>query len=490
MLRKLLELIKDSATYGLGAVLERLVGFLLIPLYTRYLVPADYGVLGMLAIISMMFEVFAFLGMRSSVFREFSLKTDAETRRRVVTNGLITVTVLGFALAALTAAFSGYISHFLLGSSEYARMVSATGLSSAFAAIFTIPLMVLQADRKAKTVSLLNLGKLLATASITIVLVVVLQWGVWGVVISALATNVLFALPLAGAILRQFGFEWNRAIWNSMMAYGMPFVPFRLQSVAIGIFADYSVRLTLGLHEAGLYNVAGRFALPLAFVVTAVNTAWWPYKFKVFREEQDPEQVFRSVTTYYFASMYILWVFVALWGPEILRLMTPREYHDAASIVPVLALYRLMMGIYQMFATGIELADKPRSVWTVGTAGIVACVASTYALVPHFQAIGAAAGATIGFIAMTAAVYRVTQKLYHIRHDWMALGTLTALAVGTVAFGYAVSGLAAHSRIGVLSVVTLGYPLATVLVLGRSQSERRRVRSALQRVAARFRRAG
>ena len=46
-LRRIKELTKDSMVYGLGALGTRLVGIVLIPIYTRYLIKEDYGILAL-----------------------------------------------------------------------------------------------------------------------------------------------------------------------------------------------------------------------------------------------------------------------------------------------------------------------------------------------------------------------------------------------------------------------------------------------------------
>jgi O-antigen/teichoic acid export membrane protein len=43
LFQKLKELLKDTVTYGATGVLEALLAFFLLPLYTRYFRPEDYG---------------------------------------------------------------------------------------------------------------------------------------------------------------------------------------------------------------------------------------------------------------------------------------------------------------------------------------------------------------------------------------------------------------------------------------------------------------
>lgn len=46
---KLKQLARSSIVYGLGSYGVKVVGFLLIPVYTRYLAPSDYGVMSLVS---------------------------------------------------------------------------------------------------------------------------------------------------------------------------------------------------------------------------------------------------------------------------------------------------------------------------------------------------------------------------------------------------------------------------------------------------------
>ena len=46
IVKELGRLLKHSAIYGFSNVLGKAIGFLLIPLYTHYIPPADYGKIG------------------------------------------------------------------------------------------------------------------------------------------------------------------------------------------------------------------------------------------------------------------------------------------------------------------------------------------------------------------------------------------------------------------------------------------------------------
>ena len=70
MFETIKHLTKHSVVYGLGGTLNKLIGFFLLPIYTRLLTPADYGILSLLTVTSSLATIIAHLGLGSAMFRE------------------------------------------------------------------------------------------------------------------------------------------------------------------------------------------------------------------------------------------------------------------------------------------------------------------------------------------------------------------------------------------------------------------------------------
>ena len=89
---------KHSVIYGLGGLIQRIVAVLLLPLYTRYLNPSDYGAIE--ALVALSAVIFALLraGIQSSFFRFYF---DAEDDRRRLT---VVRTSFWFTMGAATTA--------------------------------------------------------------------------------------------------------------------------------------------------------------------------------------------------------------------------------------------------------------------------------------------------------------------------------------------------------------------------------------------------
>src|ERR671925_571917 len=84
MLHQIKRLAKHSAIYGLGGVVSRILAVLLLPLYTRYLTPRDYGAIETLVALSAVLVTILRAGISSAFFRFYFDSADERHRTRVV----------------------------------------------------------------------------------------------------------------------------------------------------------------------------------------------------------------------------------------------------------------------------------------------------------------------------------------------------------------------------------------------------------------------
>src|SRR5438270_6469452 len=77
-------LAKHSAIYGLGGIVSRILAVLLLPLYTRYLTPRDYGAIESLVALSAVLVTILRAGISSAFFRFYFDSSEVAQRVRLV----------------------------------------------------------------------------------------------------------------------------------------------------------------------------------------------------------------------------------------------------------------------------------------------------------------------------------------------------------------------------------------------------------------------
>lgn len=489
MLKKLLGLLSDAAVYGATSVLSQVISFCLLPLYTSYLTPRDYGIVAMLNIISVIYQPLANLGISNAIFRRFNRCKDEDERRTVLGTGLVGIATSSLILLSVAGFFWNPLGKLLLGegTGDHNVLVLLTLGTGFITSINAVPQTVLRAQRRVKTIGVLTILEVSTTILTTVFLVAVLEWGVLGVIAGSMAGEVIFGVVLAASTFRDLVPKLDRSILRSMLSYGLPLVPHQLQIVGLAYVSQYMLRELAGLRDAGLFNMAQKFALPVALVVNAIQRAWVPYKFQIHAEDEDPRAFFRTAVTYYVAGTAYLWLGVSLWGPELLRVMTTDSFHEAALLVPAAALIPLSGGLRSMFSTGRELTDNTGPLPLVAFFGLVAVVVAGLLLIPRFGAMGAAFATSIGWIVQAIGGYWLAQRAFRIDYQWSLIAGFLVLSAGLVVIFYSANHSSTPLRLATAVGISVAYPAIAALLLYRSPVERGRMLSIWSRIVARSR---
>ncbi len=116
-------LAQHSAIYGLGGLVSRFVALLLLPLYTRYLTPADYGAVETLVALAAILATVLRLGIASAFFRFYFDSADTAHRLRVVrTSFWFTMTMATLGLVA-GLVLAEPISNWLFDTGDHTTLV-------------------------------------------------------------------------------------------------------------------------------------------------------------------------------------------------------------------------------------------------------------------------------------------------------------------------------------------------------------------------------
>ena len=75
---------KDTIIYGVGTVLQKIIGFVLLPFYTRALIPAEYGVLDTLATFTFFIATIFSLGLGGATSRYFFIAESEDEKKKLL----------------------------------------------------------------------------------------------------------------------------------------------------------------------------------------------------------------------------------------------------------------------------------------------------------------------------------------------------------------------------------------------------------------------
>jgi O-antigen/teichoic acid export membrane protein len=429
-------LVRHTMVYGSGYVTMAIASFVLVPIYTRYLSPASYGLLGlMLVLYGVMKQVYD-LGFTNSVGRFFfDNKGEDQTAARLLTMRATAVGFLvgfGGLLTAVLCLEAGTWSRLLTQSARHADLVRIVAVTLYAETVAIPPLTLMRMRGRSRLYVSITLMRFVATLALSIVFVMLLKLGVRG----ALLANALSAVAVLIFLVPDY-FQLVRAspswpLLREMLAFGVPFFPVLLSSW----FIDASDRYLLGIYrnhaEVGYYVLGYKVAQVMQIAVAAFSMGWAPLRYSIY-QRPDARDVYRRLTSAYVTVASLLTVGLALFAREIVSVIAPASYASAAIIVPLIAASYALNGLYVLMVTGMGVTKKTTPMmWIVGAAA-VANIGINIILIPLWGMRAAALTTVLANLIMVGGSCYYSQKYYPISYDWSRIARVGLIGVAIVA---------------------------------------------------------
>ncbi|MES1246456.1 MAG: oligosaccharide flippase family protein [Actinomycetota bacterium] len=476
---RLRSLFGQSALYGLGGLVSRVLAVVLLPLYTHELTPSDYGAVETLVALGAVLVVVLRLGLPTAFFRfYFDAKDDRGRITLLRTSFWFTMASATLALAA-GLLLARPIALELLGSSGRAGVVRAAFVAIWAQMNYEQLTSLFRVEQRAAAFVLASVCNIAITIAATVTLVVVLHRGATGMVLGNAAGTIVVYLALLAYRREQLGLQLDRRLLRELNRFGLPLVP-----AALGLWVvNFSDRFLLaelrGTREVGLYSIAVRLSSALLLLLTAFSLGWPAFAYAI-EDDDHARHTYSNVLTALFFVCCWTSLALGLLAPWLVRLLTQPAFYPSARAVAPLAFSVTAYAGYTVVAIGIGRARRTGSNWLVTGAGAVVNAALNVALIPRYGMLGAAVATLVAYAAMFAGMASLSQRVFPVPYRWERIA---ALAVGAALLTAVGRGLHA-SALGAAALI-VAYPLLAGASLGVSGARPRLRRLASQLAAMR-----
>ena len=434
MFDKIRSLLGHTLVYGMGNLGGRLVGFLLIPLYTRYLTPVDYGVLAMVALADQLLFILLNMGQSTALFRTYYQHDTQEARDTVLTTSLWLIAMLSLPLGLVALMLSEPLGWILTGSAQYTTWVMIGIGAMLFKTVLRLPLAVLRARGQSRFYAITSSVRTLVGFVLAIVFVVGLHWGGRGVLMSQLLAELLLAAVLVPVSLRGLSLRYSRADARDLLGYGAYLVPSALFNFVLHLSDRFFLKHWGSLGAVGLYALGYRFGEIVSFAMQALSLAWPQFLFGN-RKAPDAPGLYARVFTYAAGVLAFLWLALSMLSEELVTVMAAPAFREAYRVVPVLAGAFVLEGLATIGNVGMPLYRKvkyrPAILVTAGALN----VGLNLVMVPRFGAMGAAVSLCASLGLKFVLEMLVSYRLYPVPYEYWRLARLAAVAAAVYALG-------------------------------------------------------
>lgn len=396
-------LLSGSAIYLVASVLAAGLPFLLLPILTRYLSPAEFGLVGIFQGLYIFFLATCGLSVAGAIVRQ-SYDVDREGIAVYIFNALLILAATTSVFMVVIWAFGGQLSAWLQIPSEYFYLAL---VAAAMVFVLNILLGQFQVGEQPVRYGVFQVGHSLLNISLSLVGVVILSAGamgrVGGIVVAAIAAGLVGLL-----VLRRIGRlspRFNSGDVKSALRFGIPLLPHELGTFLLNWLSLFVLNTMLSASHVGIYLLAFQVSMVLGVICDAFNRAYVPWLFSILKtgDADDRASVVR-LTYVYFGGLCVVVLLGFALSPWFVSLAFGRSYADAAWMIGWLLLGQALGGAYLMVTNYIVYARRTELLSAITIFANAVNIIVLFTLVP---AVGVA-GAIIGFVLTRALIFLLT----------------------------------------------------------------------------------
>lgn len=354
-----MKVLKNTTAYMAASLLPNAVNFFMLPVYTRFLTPADFGILAMVTALTSFLVPFLGLQLAESLRRSF-FEHDERGVRLLFSTILYSMLVINVGILLLVHMVRHWIMAvaFTTVDVPYHPHVMIALATVFVQSVVNLCNLMLQIQQKGGTILLMAATRTVINVIAGVICVVGLRMGVVGILLGRLGSVVLVSLPLLWVLRSHLVLKFRRQFLGAGLHYSLPMIPHVLGSVVF----MYSDKLILGyflpLSAVGLYEIANRIAMIMKQIVVSFDRAITPvFMQAATRSREDAATAFGAIITKWMMGAWFTFLCFSLFAEELLLFLAPPEYRGAYGLIPILTGAFVFRGLYQ-FAVKPVLFEK------------------------------------------------------------------------------------------------------------------------------------
>ncbi|MFX4263247.1 oligosaccharide flippase family protein [Pelotomaculum propionicicum] len=456
----------NSGLYTLSSLLIKAFGFLLLPVYTMFLTPEDYGITNMVNGFNSVVMFVVGFSLYSAVVRFYTdYKEDREKLKEFYGTIVIFVflsgsifTGLGFILQKLL------ISWFFKGIAFYPIIVIALIILT-FDCLYNVHQCIMQGMQLGKKLTIRNLTVFGFQVGCTLLFIGVFKLGAVGVLLATLSMLICYFIYMIFDLKSNdlITFCINKSLLHKALRYSIPLMPHSL-STSIATFASrVFINNNWSLSSVGLYSVASQFGNIIDTVQASANQAFSPWFYDVMTHGDDNTgKEIVDLSRLLIILYSIFYIVIGLFSQEVIILMTDERYVMAWTAVPILVMAFSVKSIYYFYVNVLfYYKEAARKIFIATIIGSLADIILAYIIVPVYGMYGAAVAFLNAKIIVTTIVivmskrykdigYKVTEMLKIVIPSLLFMGAglyfsytkyMTVFSWGNLLYKFGVVGI-------------------------------------------------
>lgn len=350
-------LLKNTSIYGIGAVMNKALGFLLIPLYTRFLTVGEYGILALLNLTLQLLTFLFLMGVSTAAMRDYyEPGADDAARRRVYGNALLLLLLLPVLGAGALLLGGGPVAGAVLPALP-PLLLGLVVLLALFSPVISLLNGLLRVQRRPRAFVAFQLGFFLLQTVLIVLAVGPLGYGLRGQLGARIAAYAVFWGLAVLLVARHADLRFDRATMRRLLVFGLPLIPFFVFAWLQSSAGRFLLERAATLEAVGVFALAAQFSGLLVLLGNATDNALLPHFYET-AGRPDSARPLGTLVVKFVAGFGLLALYTTAAAEPLVLLVADPAYHEAIHYIPLLTLAGWLLVAAKPFTWSLTWAKR------------------------------------------------------------------------------------------------------------------------------------
>ncbi len=432
----------ETAVYGLGTIVPRLLNYFLVPFYTRIFDESAYGqITELYAWVAIVMVVLTY-GMETAFFRYANQEKDANKVFNTATTSLLITSLVFIVIVMLCL---GYIATAIQyqGNSEYIILLAFIVAIDAFT---SLPFAYLRYKNKAKRFSFIKITSVIVNIFLNFLFLLIIP-KIFGervqelpvykdsqlivFVFIANLVSTLASLLLLIPELKVFKIRVDKLLLRKMLAYSLPILIIGFA----GMINEVSDKILLKYFlpdqdtaqaQIGIYGANYKLAILMTLFIQMFRYAAEPFFFAE-SDKKNAKETYSRVMTYFVIFTLIIFLGITLFM-DLFKYFIGPAFWSGLMIVPIVLAAKLFLGVFYNLSVWYKLTNKTLYGAAIAIFGALITIVLNIVLIPKYGFVGSAWANFFCYLSMMLISYFWGRKIYKVQYQVKKILLYTALA--------------------------------------------------------------
>jgi len=415
----------------IGEIVPKVIGLFLMPIFTRYLSPEDYGIMSYTESMAVFMYAFAILSLNSYLLRNYSEISSEIEKKKFVGNLFVFIISYNVVVMLVFSVGLSIVFKVMEIQVDFFPYMFLALLTNFFNIFSVIPMALYRIQEKVGKFVRLSLMNTLLQIILSLLLIITFDQGILGRYYGILIVSILFAGVYLNLMRKEVIFNFNYQQIREALKFSLPLVPASISFLLLDISDRLILEQYVSLNEMGIYSIAYTLGFAVNVVIVGGYKSFETVLFKSVKEENFIH-IFYDIKNIFLFFVFSIGLLFLLFSQEILYIMATTDFYKAYMLVPIIVVAAVIKGLYMLYGVLIMVKRKTKMLSMAVVLGALVNIGTNIMFIPTYGIMAAAISTVFGFLTMTifshVLVYHYFRlNLYHDIKDYFSILLLSLI---------------------------------------------------------------